>query len=606
MKALYTRILFIVIVLVLLGISLLSYRNWNNYIEEVERISHSNRISRTTQSVLSTIKDAETAIRGFRLTNDTIYLEPYHVANAQLYAQINALDSIVRGSTIQEKHVQALRLLAKGQFSIIASLLKLSNHRTPNLSDAERVLLDKGKDNMDAIRATVKGIMDAEQHLVQQGIDDESYYRTIAPIAILFYTLFALFGVTYLFVRTLQELNKREVAENMVREDFKKLHVQNALTEERRIILNEAESLARMGSWKWTEHNNELTWSQGLYLIFSKKPNELVTWNSFLENVAEVDKLPLENFLTELKTEKKGSAIDYRIIQEGHTRYLSLTVKAHTDISINIVGAVVDITERKEYEKKLKQNNKELKRSNEDLEQFASVASHDMQEPLRKIRAFGDRLAAKYQGTLGEQGTDYIFRMQSAVSRMQLLIQDLLTFSKVSRVEIDYQLLQPVSILEEVLDDIDILVKQEQAVVQIGVIPSFYGDTLQVKRLFQNLITNAIKFHKPNVKPLVEIQGRQMQEYEILKELSIALPQDEYVLISIKDNGIGFDNKYAERIFTIFQRLHGHTAYEGTGIGLAICRKIVTNHDGYILAKSTELVGSEFIVIFRRHRTKVI
>ncbi len=605
MKALYQRILFIIIVVVLLASSLTSYQNLNNYTEKVEQIRHANRTIRTTQLVMSTITDAETAVRGYRLTDDSAYLEPYFRAITELPSQINTLDSLLLSNREQLENIQSLHALVSDKFSIISSLLSLVSRQTSHLSAHERALLAKGKLSMDSIRSTARRIMNIEQQRVEQDIDNESDYRTIAPIALLFYTLFALFGVTYLFVRILQELSRRETAESMVREEFKKLQFQNTLLEERRIILNEAESLAKMGSWKWTDRTKELAWSDGLYLIFTKKPGELVTWNSFLENVEEDDKLPLEKFLEEVKSEKKDSAIDYRIIQEGQPRYLSLTVKAHAGINSDIFGAVVDITERKKYEKWLERNNQELKRSNEDLEQFASVASHDLQEPLRKIRTFGDRLTAKYTATLGELGSDYIFRMQSAAGRMQLLIQDLLAFSKVSRVEVDYQLLQPVSILEEVLDDIDVLVKRERAIVQIGEIPSFYGDRLQVKRLFQNLIANAIKFHRAGVAPLVEIQGRQMQEYEILKELGIAVPRDEYVRMSIKDNGIGFDNKYAEQIFTIFQRLHGHAAYEGTGIGLAICRKIVANHDGYIVAKSTEQVGSEFIVIFKRNRTSV-
>jgi light-regulated signal transduction histidine kinase (bacteriophytochrome) len=263
----------------------------------------------------------------------------------------------------------------------------------------------------------------------------------------------------------------------------------------------------------------------------------------------------------------------------------------------------VDVTESKVYEKQLQQFNAELKRSNEDLEQFAYVASHDLQEPLRKIRAFGDRLTSKFGHELKSQGSDYVFRMQAAAARMQLLIEDLLTFSRVSRVEANFELLEMKPLLDEVLEDIDLMVNQKKAVVRVGKFPSFYGDRSQIKRLFQNLIGNSIKFHKVNEKPIIDISIKTIERAEAERETGVSVADTKFIRISVKDNGIGFDEKYAEKIFNIFQRLNGRTAYEGTGIGLAICRKIVTNHGGFISAKSIEDVGSEFIIILPKDLT---
>ena len=606
MRSFYVKFLFIFIVVVILGISLITHRNLTGYTKEVVAIRHSNLIIRVAQSVLSIVKDAETGQRGFLITQDSVFLQPYHSALSELPGQLNLLDSLVANNSHQKRNVDSLRSLIKNRLLIMSTTLAETRDDAfrKKYQLTERLLI--GKATMDKVREATRATVDYEAAIVQQGIDDESEYKNVTPIALLFYTLFALFGITFMFIKILRELSKREMAERVVKEDFKKLQAQNILMEERRIILNEAEAISKMGSWKWEENSNEVIGSDGLYKILNRKTDEPISLHAFLENVHSEDVEELKIFLDKIKTSEIITSIDYRIVTGNKVRYFSMMAKpttTTTTTTTTILGAVVEITERKEYERLLEQSNQELKRSNEDLEQFASVASHDLQEPLRKIRAFGDRLISKYGITLGELGSDYIFRMQSAATRMQLLIQNLLTFSKASRLEVDYQLLQPVSILEEVLDDIEVLVKQELAVVHIGKIPAFTGDKLQVKRLFQNLIANAIKFHKAGVPPHVEIQGRQMQEYEILKELGLAVPQNEYVRISIKDNGIGFDNKYAEQIFTIFQRLHGHTAYEGTGIGLAICRKIVANHDGYILAKGTEGVGSEFIVIFKINST---
>jgi signal transduction histidine kinase len=172
----------------------------------------------------------------------------------------------------------------------------------------------------------------------------------------------------------------------------------------------------------------------------------------------------------------------------------------------------------------------------------------------------------------------------------------LLAFSRVSRTS-DFELLNAKELVNEVLEDIDLQVNQQQATIRVGAMLDFYGDKSQVKRLFQNLIGNAVKFHKENVKPVVDISSKMMERAEVETETGMPLPETSFVKISIKDNGIGFDEQYVDKIFNIFQRLNGRSAYDGTGIGLAICRKIVTNHRGYITAKSIEDVGSEFIVI---------
>ena len=292
--------------------------------------------------------------------------------------------------------------------------------------------------------------------------------------------------------------------------------------------------------------------------------------------------------------------MDYRIELAGQIRYLSIiTNPALRDESLlpEILGTVIDITDRKVYENQLKQHTAELKRSNEDLEQFAYIASHDLQEPLRKIMAFGDRLATKYQHELEGPGADYIMRMQSAAARMQSLIEDLLAYSRVSRNVNAFEPLDMDLLLAEVIDDLESQVRRERAVIRVAKLPAIRGDRMQVKRLFQNLLSNAIKFHKPGVDPVVSIQGNVTRGTEISDEYGITLSGNQYICFSILDNGIGFDEKYADKVFHIFQRLHGRSEYEGTGIGLSICRKIVTNHGGFITARSKENDGAEFIVI---------
>jgi len=263
-----------------------------------------------------------------------------------------------------------------------------------------------------------------------------------------------------------------------------------------------------------------------------------------------------------------------------------------------LIVTYTDVSGKHAAEEQMRKYAEELKRSNQDLEQFAYVASHDLQEPLRKIRAFGDRLAARYADKLDEVGTEYITRMQQASTRMQKLIEDLLSFSRISSGQEQFTRVNPTGVVNEVVDDIEGQILREKAKVGIKPIAEINGDRGQLRRLFQNLISNAIKFHKQGVTPVVEISGSIVSRADTEKEFGFSLPESSYVRIVVKDNGIGFDEKYAEKIFNIFQRLQGRAEFEGTGIGLAICRKIMTNHSGYIRAESVIGQGSQFILIF--------
>ncbi len=374
---------------------------------------------------------------------------------------------------------------------------------------------------------------------------------------------------------------------------------QIVFVKERELLLKEAEVLANMGSWKWTANDNVMVWSDGLSRILGNVSEEKRSWNTFIESAHAEDKEVLANFIEAAKSKLEGFRMEYRSIVNNAVRYFYISVTAETEIEKgNILGVVVDITDLKLKEKQLEQINIDLTRSNEDLEQFAYVASHDLQEPLRKIRAFGDLLFSKYASKVEDTGADYIDRMQSAAARMQTLIQDLLSFSRVSRSSLNHQVIDTNTLFAEVLDDLENQTQRENAIIEVDKqLPVINGDHVQLKRLFQNLISNAIKFHKANENPVIRIHSSPLTPGYQLRYFPSARSDTKYVIFFIKDNGIGFEQQYVEKIFNIFQRLNGRMEYEGTGIGLAICRKIVANHLGMITAESIEGKGSEFIII---------
>ena len=264
-----------------------------------------------------------------------------------------------------------------------------------------------------------------------------------------------------------------------------------------------------------------------------------------------------------------------------------------------LVGAVVmfkDITERKRTHDALARKAAELARSNAELEQFAYVASHDLQEPLRKIQAFGDRLKAKLDALAVQDGREFLERMQNAAARMQRLINDLLTFSRVISSKSDQPFVQVnlAQVTREVLSDLEVRIEQTKAHIDVGDLPTIQADPLQMRQLLQNLIGNALKFQPPNGKPQIKIHAHTVRKP--YNGEAAGGSEQELCEITIKDNGIGFDERYTEKIFAMFQRLHGRTEYEGTGVGLAVCRRIADRHGGTIAAKGKPNEGATFTV----------
>ncbi|MBD2496261.1 PAS domain-containing protein [Nostoc sp. FACHB-280] len=233
----------------------------------------------------------------------------------------------------------------------------------------------------------------------------------------------------------------------------------------------------------------------------------------------------------------------------------------------------------------------ELSRSNEELQEFAFVASHDLQEPLRKIKTFSERLMTTCGDSLPEAASDYLERMQNAVLRMQTLIEGLLTLSRVTTRAQPFVSVSLAQITQEVLSDLEVLIQQTSATIEVADLPTIKADPLQMRQLMQNLIGNALKFHRPQVTPIVKIYSQDLNNQSA--QLAVGL---EYCQIIVEDNGIGFEQKYCDRIFQIFQRLHGRREYEGTGIGLTICRKIAERHFGTISAQSIPGKGTKLIV----------
>jgi PAS domain S-box-containing protein len=294
-------------------------------------------------------------------------------------------------------------------------------------------------------------------------------------------------------------------------------------------------------------------------------------------------------YRTCVKTLETGEPFVMQYYMQSTKRWLELTVSKLDDN--HLIHIFTDVTPIKETQLQLEKSVEELKRSNQNLEQFAYAASHDLKEPMRKIRLFSDRLKERLEEKLEEEHRHYFSRISQATDRMNTLIDDLLVYSSVSSGVVLDEKVNLEEIVKMVLEDLELEIEDNRANIKVGSLPTTKGHRRQLQQLFQNLIGNAIKYKKPDITTEVFISSRLINNEE----------NKNYHLIEITDNGIGFESKDAERIFDIFTRLHGNAEYKGTGVGLSIVRKVAENHGGYIWAESNLGEGAIFKLVLPVH-----
>jgi PAS domain S-box-containing protein len=344
-------------------------------------------------------------------------------------------------------------------------------------------------------------------------------------------------------------------------------------------------------------------WNKGAEKIKGYTAEEIIgqSFSVFYSEQERNEHLP-QRLLQEAKEKGKAIHEGWRIRKNGTRFWASVAITAVHDAAYKVIGfskVTHDLTEKKAADDKLKlnaeqleQKNKELEKMNTELQSFAYVSSHDLQEPLRKIQTFASRILSKEMQTLSATGKDYFRRMQEAAGRMQTLIQDLLAYSRTNTTDRVFENVDLADIVHEVKSDIKETHTEKEAVIEVGQMCRINIIPFQFRQLLYNLIGNGIKFSRPGITPHITIES-EMVKGDTVKKVSLS-PKKNYCHISIADNGIGFDPQYKERIFEVFQRLHGKEEYSGTGIGLAIVKKIVDNHHGVITASGEVNKGATF------------
>jgi len=336
--------------------------------------------------------------------------------------------------------------------------------------------------------------------------------------------------------------------------------------------------------YDWDIEKNSMIWTDGLTEVFGYDLDEVdPTFEWRISHIHPEDRQRVLDQISDDIRAGQDFVAEYRF-RTRDDRYLDVwdrgrVVQSSRGPTVRMVGSITDITERKRAERELRETTDELARSNADLQQFAYVASHDLQEPLRMVASFVQLLERRFRGAIDKEADEWIEYVVDGVKRMQQLISDLLQYSRVGTRGKAFQQIDLQKVLDRVLANLKATIQESEAKITCDPMPTVLGDDVQLCQLLQNLIGNAVKFQPEGVTPEVRIGAER---------------HENTWTFSVRDNGIGIDPQYVERIFVIFQRLHSRNEYEGTGIGLAICKKIAERHGGTIWVESEVGKGATF------------
>lgn len=621
--------IFIISLLVLIFFANLSYRQISTINESEKLVIHSYRVNIELELLHSYLKDAEIGQRGYVITLDSVFLQPYLGARQKVNKSFINLISLTSDNVVQQRNLDTLFILINKRFAWMVTALKLSNSEN-SISEKLKEELYEGKKVMDDIRRQIDKMKNFEVSILQLREQQHQDNISITPLTSLFLFLFSLIIFVFSFFKInrdrveLKNLNKQLLKRNKELElqildefssDFTMYEQGNNLIDTIALELSQKTKLEYIliGELNYDIQNEPFI--KTISFISNGKIEENIEFNLKGGPWENIEKATLNSFPKGCKSFFSDNPIiqvynidayiGFPLYGEDSTPLGIIAVMQQKEITeISYTKSLLKIAARRtelelekmNYQKMLETKNVELERQNSELASFNYVASHDLQEPLRKIITFSNLLNQKYADDLSLGSKEYIDKIVSSAKRMSDLIEDLLNFSWISNSKDEFVETDLNEIVKEVLIDLEEYIKEKSAKINIGILPVLKANPLQMTQLFLNIISNAIKFSKNDLPPEIIISAKDLSLAEIKKIPKLNLNLD-YCKISIKDNGIGFEQKYIDKIFTIFQRLHGKNEYSGTGIGLALSKKIVENHSGYITAQSELNYGAIFIII---------
>ncbi|WP_179348145.1 CHASE3 domain-containing protein [Winogradskyella pacifica] len=579
----YLRTAFIVGLFVILCIGGFTYKHISELSQTSKVVKDNYSLRSELELIISNLKDAEIGHRGFLLTHDSLFLNPYEESLQKVTSNLHKLDTLIVSNGEQVEKLKELKEDIKKRFNNFDKSFSLAKDDTILTQDL-LFLLHEGEIRMDRIRADITAMLDLEQRLLTH--NQEINEKKIGLTPLLFYGLLIVTLVILLLAYFKMSKDLKALKENNI-----ELEIFEKLTKQSEIVSNTS-------TWVWYIEDNEFEFSDNLYRLVGEEPQSFEpTLENFYKYVHEEDINHLGQQVNMMMREEELPFTTYRVVhKDGTIRHLKAYSKMMDDTEGDkkMFGVTIDVTNELENYRIIEQRNQELERTNKELSAFNYVASHDLQEPLRKIQTFMSRLEAKEKDHISESGQLYIQRMKSASARMRMLIEDLLQYSRTNTSEKEYLRTNMNMLLEHAKTELLDSIEEKQATIICDDLPTMDVISFQIQQLFINIISNSLKYSREGVPPIIEITHQEVLSKDV-EEIKDSLYKFHHK-ITFKDNGIGFEQTYADKIFLLFNRLHGKSEYSGTGIGLAICKKIVENHKGVILAESMPNAGASFII----------
>lgn len=579
---LFLKIIFIVSVAIIFFIGGITFKHITVLKKSSDYVNNSYEVNVELERLISYIKDAETGQRGYILSKDKIFLEPYYNSKTLVKKSFKRVSTLTANSRTQQSNLKKLLYFINKKQNGLSKTLYLHELGINN-EETYKSNLIVGRQTMDSIRLKIEDMISTQKTLLQNRQQNYEATMNYTPLLIYLTLIVTLILITIAFIKMNRDLV-------LLRKTINTLSVANEAN-------NLAEIVGGFGSWQLNLETNQYIFSDNEYRLIGCDPQSFeASRATFLKFVHPDDLEFVKQNTRNILNDNDLPPFTYRIIRkDSEIRYFRSLGRIVNIASGNktFIGTTSDVTEEVYAKNLVEERNRELESSNKELTAFNYIASHDLQEPLRKIEIFMSRLVSKDYANLSAAGQQYVASIQSSANRMRVLIKDLLHFSRINKAEKIFEEADLNYLLETAKHELAPTIEEKKARIESNELPTLNVIPFQIQQLFINLISNSLKYSKENSSPIIEINCEMIDanEVEILPDNNI-----KYYKITFKDNGIGFEQEYAAKIFILFNRLHNKNEYQGTGIGLAICQKIVENHKGFIVAKGELNVGSTFTV----------
>jgi signal transduction histidine kinase/CHASE3 domain sensor protein len=549
----------------------------------VELIATSTETQLELEKVLSVVSMYESSLRGYIITKDEAYLSNRFLERGEIERHIKIIKKLVADNPARIDDINELNKLVDHRFDLFRETFLLSKSKTFNRAKFDAKLKESNDFTASMKKFVYKTISDEGDKIKYHNVNHQFELEDSIISAFLLVLLSLLI--------LLLSFNKTNV-------DIEELKKTNDELKLLNLSFNNAEKIAGFGHWKVHGQSGIYNFSDNFYRLLGHEPGAFEPKLSSLIKYIHPDDVDevLEKHNSSFILEQNTTIVFRFVLDNGQIKYTKSvgTFTKNSNGELIKTGVVYDMTDQYERTLELEESNVELKSINAELESFNNIVSHDLQEPLHKIQMFISRIEGSEIDDVSDKTKVYFSKIRLSANKMQKLLIDLVNYSRTIKGDKIYVDIDLRETIHRAIDELSSDIEDKKASIKLGTLPRMKAISFQLDQLFINLISNSLKYSKDDVRPQINIYTEDIFDNVYCGDKLIL--DEEYYKIVIKDNGIGFKQEYADKIFVLFQRLETNPKYSGTGLGLAICKRIVDNHSGYIKVRSEPSIGTEFII----------